>query len=89
MKYGPLTYVEWEDSSSLSGPWHRHAEIESLTLDICRSVGWLVNETRRSITLVAHCSSHACGGEIVIPKTCILKRWSVKQPPKRRRRLDK
>lgn len=87
MKWGPITVVEWTDSASIrGGHWHSYDDAESLTPDNCKSVGWILRETKEAITIVPHSALHSIGGEMCIPKVAITKRWTLGEPKARRRR---
>lgn len=73
-----LEYVEWLDSHSTSdGAWHTAREIGRHPMKI-RSIGWVLRETKRSLTLVAHLASEQFSGDMVIPKVAIVKRKKIK-----------
>lgn len=69
-----LLYVEWEDACSFDNTWGPKQRYEG-HLDYIQSVGFVVAETKKSITL---CASKAQSGnycsDITIPKSCIRKK---------------
>ena len=79
-----LVVVDWTDSCSMTGgPWH---SVESIKEDInkqslaCRSVGWLIAESKDAIVLVAHqafgtkeAELNQVSGDMTIPKCAIEK----------------
>jgi hypothetical protein len=75
-----LVLVEWMDSYSGKG-WQPLDEIRGAAGPVhCRSVGWLVSESKGMKTLVPHISGEKngdvrlCGtGDIAIPTKCITK----------------
>lgn len=74
-KLGPLTLVEWEDSTSMLGStWSSLDEIAKGRPHICKSVGWVAAEDKECLTLVAHLSGDDGGGDLCIPKSSIVKR---------------
>jgi hypothetical protein len=84
-EWGPLAVIEWIDSCSLSGAfWHAHEDGEQLLLDHCKSVGWILKETKKEIILVPHTTEHSIGGEMCIPKIAITRRWTMPTPKKGR-----
>ena len=76
-----LVLIEWLDSHSLAGDrWHPLEEIENEAGPLmCRSVGWLVKDTKKVKVLVSHISGEAnrcvpwAMGEIVIPAGSVVK----------------
>lgn len=63
-----LVLVEWVDSHSGVG-WQRISEIAGNSEPVrCRSVGWLVSDTKESKTLVPHISGDVDSG--IIPYGC-------------------
>lgn len=80
-----LVLIEWIDSHSGSR-WQDLDNIKAANGPLhCRSVGWVVAENKKYITLVSSISGEKnenimlCGtGGITIPKCCITRRLSVK-----------
>ena len=75
-----LVLIEWVDSHSGRG-WQSLDELKDKAEPLyCRSVGWLVKETRDYKVIVPHISGeengdivlHGCG-DLMIPKKAILK----------------
>lgn len=81
-----LLLVEWDDAHSGSR-WEPLEDLKARTLPLsCRSVGWLVEETKTALLLVPHISGENNqqimsngSGEIEIPKSCITKRVPLKE----------
>lgn len=78
-----LIYLEWHDSSSLGGSvWHHGDDVKRCSLTKCYSIGWILAENDKLITLVS--SIAETGGEpdysrdITIPKACVTKRRRLK-----------
>ncbi len=75
-----LVLIEWVDSHSGKG-WQSLDELEGKAEPLfCRSVGWLVKETRDCKVIVPHISGEKNGGivlqgcgDLAIPKKAILK----------------
>ena len=67
-------YIEWEDSTSLSGrTWHMQDE-DQTTL-ICKTAGFVIKENKQSITIASHITpAGGMAGDITIPKRAITKR---------------
>lgn len=67
-----LVLVEWEDANSTPG-WFIEVPKERLLL--CRSVGYLVGETKDSVTLAHTVNAAEMFGDLFsIPKNCIRNR---------------
>jgi hypothetical protein len=82
-----LIYVEWVDSSSVGNQtWVSTADVieatESAHTDIvCRSAGFLIKETSKSLAVAAHMGVEniSSAGHMIIPKSAIRKRrWLSK-----------
>ena len=72
-----LVLIEWMDSHSGRG-WQDRDRIESAAQPLyCKSVGWLLKETKDVAVIVPHISGRdsmiqGCG-DLVIPKRAIVK----------------
>ena len=70
-----LTHIKWIDSCSPSDSnWHKVEELhlEPLT---CESVGWVLKEDKKSISLAPHMTEgQGLYGVLTIPTVAILKR---------------
>ena len=70
--------IHWLDAQS-SCEWKHLDDIEDQQLALCISVGYLVHETKESLTLATDFAStdrleiDSIGNTIVIPKSCIIK----------------
>ena len=72
-----LLYVEWDDASSHDNTWAQRGMYESHNEpDGCQSVGWLIAENDKAITLCASRSTqnNQLCGDMIIPKSAIRKR---------------
>jgi hypothetical protein len=71
MQNPPLVLIEWEDSHHRSGWTTDNATASPL---LCRSVGWLVAETKQAKVLSANITTEEnmqrCG-DMTIPQRCI------------------
>lgn len=81
IKPGRLLYLEWVDSSSNARTWTHLDDVVADRMESpCKSVGWVVNETKNFITLVSTIDGvnkpedRCCAGDISIPKCAIVKR---------------
>lgn len=75
-----LVLVEWVDSAHSSG-WHILDEISKLDSLQCRSVGWVLTDTKEQITLISSIASdpdQACGS-MVIPRRAITKLTTLRK----------
>lgn len=76
MKTPKLVEVEWLDTACLAH-WQEEGEIPELME--CRTVGYLLRDTKRDITLACtHAADHGTISPITIPKSCITKRRRLK-----------
>ena len=68
-----LYVVDWWDHCSSSGSWSSLEQVKAMAPVLIRSVGFIVAETKDTITLVAHSDSigHNVAGDICILKACI------------------
>ena len=71
MKIPKIEYVEWLDAVASSG-WGEHGGV-----DRCYSVGFLLKETAKYITLSAAVSGAEANAAISIPKAWIQKRRTI------------
>lgn len=71
-----ILYVEWIDSKS-GGDWEYREDIEFKPAK-CRTVGILLKETKRSVTVCHTVSGKQVCGRITIPKACITYRRTLK-----------
>lgn len=65
--------IEWIDSTGLSGVWQDDEAVQNLTLDVIRSIGRVVYEDEKFITLAAHVSTNQLAGVLCIPRIVIKK----------------
>jgi len=74
-------YLEWEDSSSYTGNlWSRRERIIESTVSHCKTIGFILNETKESITVITSADGEKEGcvsGDMTIPKSAIKKRRVV------------
>ena len=76
-----LVIIEWLDAQSMAdGGWQRRKDVEKLTPAVVKSVGWILEETKDHVTLIAHDGDTEVGGDFSIPKACIKKRRVLKCP---------
>lgn len=72
-------YIEWLDSHSthLPGTWHE-PEALSNKITVIYSVGFILKESSKSVTLVSSVTEGQVAGDITIPKVAIIKRKRIK-----------
>ncbi len=71
-----LVFVEWEDSYGCSSRWQDIDPEATPGVLLCRSVGWIVSQTKKCIVLVPHLADgetkQGCG-DMTIPTACIVR----------------
>lgn len=73
MKY-PIVYIEWDDSFTTTS-WGDLEEVQKIERAKCLSVGFLVSETKKEITLAQSLGEEGgVNGSITVPRGCITKR---------------
>jgi len=74
-----LLYVEWMDAWGCQPHWEDLEDAADHSTILIRSVGWVVREDVKSLTLTPNVSdAENCCGTQVIPKGCIKKRKVLK-----------
>jgi len=69
-----LLYIKWHDSTSQQGGiWHDRESVEKMRPLQIVTVGWIISETKKYITLASSITKHQVSGDICIPKSCIKK----------------
>lgn len=65
-------FVRWLDAcSETDNEWTPIENFKGRTV-ICESLGFLISETKDSVTIAGHLADEDFCGEITIPKGCIL-----------------
>ena len=68
-------YIEWSDHVSLAeSGWKSKKDAMGLTATICKTVGFVIRETRTEVNLVSSIADDHVDGEVCIIKACIVKR---------------
>lgn len=83
-----LLYVEWLDSAGQRG-WHGQKDIDNAPA-FCRTVGWLLLEDKRAVTLVPTHSEYSDSAPsvmdpVTIPRRAITRRVKLADPSRRKR----
>lgn len=76
-----LVYLEWLDHSSFAHSYWKDRELlEELSPMLVKSVGWVVNQTEKTITIVSHAieKNEQAAGEMCILKSAIKKKRVLK-----------
>ncbi len=69
----PLEYIEWVDHHATGG-WTEEGDLDHAPT-LCKSIGWLLKEDNKAVTLAASISPpRTVGNTQYILKNCILKR---------------
>ena len=73
MKQYPLVKVRWQDIQSHDGPWVDMEEVPEYTPVTVETVGWIITDHDKYITLVSTLSDDQTftGSVCSIPKGCI------------------
>jgi hypothetical protein len=88
-----LVCVEWVDSVGHGQRWQYESDVKNAP-GLIRTVGWVVSEDRRCITLASAIGDHSLtrpdheqelGGLHTIVKSCIYRRFTLKDPTSRRK----
>ena len=65
--------IKWIDSKAGKNEWEYIDDLEPLPPVICRSVGFLIEDTPKYKTIVHTINTNQILGRITIPKCCIKK----------------
>lgn len=70
-----LVRIDWLDARSLGSGWKLLTKAKKMRIEKCVSVGFIVNETKHTITIVASLTKieQMCDGDVIIPKGWITK----------------
>ena len=68
-----LLYIEWLDSKGITNEWEYFDEIMPMKPNTCRSIGFLIEETKEYKTLAPNISETQVLGRITIPLRSIIK----------------
>jgi len=71
-----VLYVEWIDATATAG-WDKF-DRKDATVDLCKSIGFLVKQNKDMISLAAAISDKECNAIINIPTLWIKKKKYVK-----------
>lgn len=74
-------YITWLDHCALhGGGWKAQDDIETLRPMPMYSVGWVVKETKKHVTLISHGNNEGSAkGDMCIIKKCIIRRVRLKE----------
>jgi len=78
MKAYVADYIEWEDHvSHADSGWKSKKDVSGLDVAVCKTVGFVIKENQKAVTLVGSLAESDVDGEIVIIKSCIKKRERI------------
>jgi len=80
-----LVYVEWVDAVA-DVEWQENAKAE---IHPCKSIGWVVDETKDALCLACTVSMNSSNARIHIPKAWITKRKVINIETKQRQKQRK
>jgi hypothetical protein len=67
-----VLYVEWLDHTSHGDTgWQSREALNELDVAVCKSVGFVLKETKTTITLVSSLADDVADGSVCIVKSCI------------------
>ena len=74
----PLVLIEWHDAVAQGHGWRPIQKIGQLEPEFIRSIGWVVKEDDKGITLVSSITRDGdADGDVLIPLGCIISRTSL------------
>lgn len=62
-----LVQINWIDAVTDNHGWRPLADIRAMKPSACKSVGWIVKQTKAAITIVSCLGEGDCDGDITIP----------------------
>jgi hypothetical protein len=70
----PLVLITWKDAQSMQsvGRWVEPNDVDALEPALAQSVGWVRRETPDAITVYSHDAGDVIGGDLCIPRVCIV-----------------
>ena len=74
----PLVIIEWHDAVTQGHGWRPITKISQLEPEFIRSIGWIVKEDDKGITLVSSITADGdADGDVLIPVGCVISRTSL------------
>ena len=73
---GALVLIHWLDSVSSGRFWSHKEDVVRDGLEV-ESIGWVLFDDEKKITIAAHIGEHGVGGDITIPKCAITGIWEI------------
>lgn len=68
-----LVLIEWLDAVTDDAGWKKIADVQAQRPPVCRSVGWILKETKSHITIAATIHGDDCDGDVTIPRGMVRK----------------
>ena len=66
-----LVKIEWVDSAHAANPWI--GKDRTVTPAECKTVGWVIHDTKKFVTLAMSVAPEQFGHAMTIPRGCITK----------------
>lgn len=71
MKTEAMVEIEWVDSCGFGASWEKKDDLERLEPSAIRSVGFMIEDTKRHKTIAQSTSVDQIAGRLCIPVACI------------------
>jgi hypothetical protein len=68
-----LVLIEWLDAVTDDAGWKKIEDVKKTRPPVCKSVGWILKETKTHITIAATIHGDDCDGDVTIPRGMIRK----------------
>lgn len=68
-----LVLIEWLDAVTDDAGWKKISDVARIRPPVCRSVGWILKETKSHITIAATIHGDDCDGDVTIPRGMVRK----------------
>lgn len=68
-----LVLVEWLDAVTDDAGWKKIEDVAKTRPPVCKSVGWILKDTKTHITIAATIHGADCDGDVTIPRGMIRK----------------
>jgi hypothetical protein len=68
-----LVQVDWLDAVTDDAGWKKISDVQTQRPPLCKSVGWILKETKGHVTIAATIHGDDCDGDVTIPRGMIRK----------------